>query len=70
MGRYSPSSSYCHRLQRLGHDWYRISWVVDRYFASSRLRHPYSFERDTGEAGAKRFARKWGLDLPEPDASN
>lgn len=66
MGRYSPSSSYGHRIRRLGHDWYRISWAFDRYYASARLRFPQCREKDTDEAGAKRFAKKWGVDLPAP----
>jgi hypothetical protein len=65
MGRYNSSSSYGHRIWRIGPDHYRLGWTVDRYYAGSRLRHPRGFDRDTDLAGAKRFARKWDLQIPE-----
>lgn len=49
MSRYHPGRSYGHGVQRLGHDCYRVSWEVDRYYAGSRLR----------------FANKWDCRFPE-----
>lgn len=51
MGRFSPSTSTGHRIRRIGSDWYRLSWTVDFYYPTSRLRHPRGFHRDTDEAG-------------------
>ncbi len=65
MGRYSPSTSYGHRIQHLGRDDYRISWTYDRYYHGSRLRFPQSRSRDTDHAGALRFAKKWDAQMPE-----
>lgn len=64
MGRFSPSSSYNHHIRSAGGGDYWISWTIDRYYAGSRLRHPRVFERFTDEAGAKRFAKKWGAEMP------
>ncbi len=57
-------SSYGHRVRKIGPDHYRLSWVVDRKYPSSRLRHPRSHSRDTDKAGAARFAKRWGLGFP------
>ena len=57
-------SAYAHDLRKIAHDHYRLSWTVDRKYAGSRLRFPTSYQRDTDEIGAKRFAKKWGLELP------
>ena len=62
MGRYSSSGSYSHRIQRIGRDFYRLHWTVDRYYQGSRLRYPRGCSRDTDEAGATRFAKKWHLE--------
>ena len=62
------SGGYGHNVRRIAFDHYRLSWTVDRKYAGSRLRFPTSFNRDTDEAGAKRFARKWDLLWPEPSA--
>lgn len=59
------SSGHSHRIQRLAHDFYRLSWTFDRKIAGSRLRWPTTVTRDTDEAGAKRFAKKWGARMPE-----
>jgi hypothetical protein len=71
MGRFSRNSSYGHTCQRIV--WYgvfyRISWIVDRYYPGSRLRHPTTFTRDTDEAGARRFCKRWDLEFPE-DSKN
>ena len=58
--------AYGHDIQWIADDHYRLSWAIDRKYPSSRLRFPTSFSRDTDEKGARRFARKWGLDVPEP----
>lgn len=55
---------YGHRIQRVGPDHYRLSWTHDRKYAGSRLRHPVTVRRDTDEAGARRFAAKWGVRMP------
>lgn len=55
-----------HRIHRVGPDHYRLSWVIDRKYEGSRLRHPTTYRRDTDEAGAQRFAAKWGVAMPEP----
>lgn len=64
MGRYRSSGSYGHDIQRIGPDHYRLHWTVDRYYASSRLRHPRLSSRDTDLAGAIRFAKRWELPTP------
>lgn len=64
MGRHRAQRSYGHRCKRLGADWYRLSWTVDRYYVDSRLRHPRTFQRDTDEAGAVRFCKRWQVEFP------
>jgi hypothetical protein len=64
MSRHRPAGSYRHGVQRFGNDHYRIYWTVDRYYPTSRLRHPRLFQRDTDEAGAQRFAKRWGVEFP------
>jgi hypothetical protein len=66
VSRYGVSKANGQRVQFLSHDCYRISWWVDRYYPTSRLRHPVGQVRITDEAGAKRFCKKWGLEMPEP----
>ena len=53
--------SYGHHIRAIGPDHYRLSWVVDFKYPSSRLRFPRSYDRDTDEAGANKFAKRWGL---------
>jgi hypothetical protein len=65
VSRHRASGSYGHRIQRFGGDHYRLTWTVDRYYAGDRLRYPRRGTRDTDEAGAKRFAKRWGIDMPE-----
>jgi hypothetical protein len=38
-----------------------LSWTTDHKHAGSRLRFPRAHYRHTDEAGARRFAKKWGL---------
>jgi hypothetical protein len=64
MSRYSKSQSTSHRCVYIGSGDYRISWVVDFYYPNSRLRHPRRFRRETDEAGAKRFCKRWGIEMP------
>jgi len=64
MSRHRSSGSRGHHISRIEYDCYRLSWVVDRYYAGSRLRHPRASTRVTDFAGAMRFAKKW--DIPEP----
>lgn len=55
------SGGYGHDFRKIANDHYRLSWTIDRKHEGSRLRFPTSFSRDTDEAGAKRFAKKWRL---------
>jgi hypothetical protein len=65
MGRHSPNHAYRFKIQRLCDDCYRLFWTVDRYYPKSRLRWPTVTSRDTDEAGAKRFAKKHGVAMPD-----
>lgn len=65
-GRYRSQTAYGQHIQKLGGGFYRLSWTVDRYYPSSRLRHPVGFQRNADLAGARRFAKKWGLPDPMP----
>lgn len=53
-----------HRVRKDPHDWsgYIISWRYD--VKIGRLRSERRVSRDTDEAGAERFAKKWGLAWP------
>lgn len=64
MSRFSNRTSYSHHIQRFAADHFRLSWVVDFYYPTSRLRHPRRFSRDTDAAGAARFGKKWRVQLP------
>lgn len=66
MSRFRPGKAYGHDIEWLGHGDYRISWVYDRYYEGSRLRQPTRIKRDTDEDGARRFAKKHGIEMPEP----
>lgn len=64
-------SSYGHTVRRMtimGYAYYRLYWKVDFKYEGSRLRFPRGFSRDTDEAGARRFCKKWGIAFPESDA--
>lgn len=65
MSRYSPGHSYNHHIMALRLDEYEITWVVDFYYRGSRLRFPRQFGRITDEVGARRFARKHNIPMPE-----
>lgn len=72
MSRYRKQNSYNHRIKKVSHDFYAISWVIDRYYTGSRLRFPTTYKRYTDEEGAKRFAKKWdvGFDFSEGEIDN
>jgi hypothetical protein len=62
-------TAYAHNIRRIGADHYRLSWSFDTKIAGSRLRWPRTITRDTDEAGALRFARKWGCSMPNVEFS-
>ncbi|KKN47417.1 hypothetical protein LCGC14_0663300 [marine sediment metagenome] len=64
MGRHRPSGSYGHSITRLGPGEFRLEWTIDRYVKDARTRFPTSQNRDTDLRGAKRFAKKWGCEVP------
>jgi hypothetical protein len=59
------SSSYGHRIRFIAAGIYRLEWGIDRRIKGSRLRHPTSFKRVADEAGARRFAKRWSIKMPE-----
>ena len=61
MGRYSTSTGYSFKCRKIDSGIYRISWVVDYYYANSRLRYPRRFSRDTDQRGAERFCKLHGI---------
>lgn len=66
MGRFLDSGSYnqdCVYNPRWGD--YTISWTVDYRYDSKRIRYPRRFSRDTDEAGAKRFCKRWNIPMPD-----
>ncbi len=62
MSRYRSSGSHGQHIRKAGEDWFVISWTVDFYYPTSRLRFPRTFRRNTDLAGAKRFAKRWKLE--------
>lgn len=56
--------AYGKRIQFIAPDHYRLHWTVDRKYSGSRLRYPTGYRRDTDEQGARRFARRWGVPVP------
>lgn len=65
MSRHNSSGSYGHSCRDIGDRCYAISWVVDKHYAGSRLRHPQRTERITNRVGAERFCKKWKCPMPE-----
>lgn len=63
MSRYSGGGSYGHDCKKLNENWYVISWIVDYYYDSSRLRFPRTFRGNTDEVGAKKFCKKHDISL-------
>lgn len=71
MGRFSSNESYnqyCRYHSGFG-GWWEIGWTFDRYYRSSRLRHPQTMSKATDEAGARRFCKKWGIKFPESETT-
>jgi len=66
MSSLASKGSYNHHAREIGPDHWRLSWTVDFKHEGSRLRYPRVYTRDTDLAGAKRFARRWGLAEPVP----
>lgn len=67
MGRITgPRHSYGHAIRDLGGGCYRIHWTVDRKYEGSRLRFPTGYRRETDEDGARRFAKRHGIEFPAP----
>lgn len=70
MSRFGKGHSYGHRVRQIDRDCYRVSWVVDRYYPDSRLRHPRGTSRDTDETSARRFAKRWKCSFPGASPNN
>lgn len=58
------TASYRHRIVPLSDGTYRVSYVVDKYYAGHRLRYPQARDRVTDLAGALRFAKRWNVPVP------
>lgn len=59
------SAPHSHKCVSFQNGSYRISWAVDFYVHSGRIRSPKVYMRITDEKNAKRFCRKWKLKMPE-----
>lgn len=59
-------SGYAHRIRHLGGGVFELAWTWDKKYRTSRLRFPTTIRRVTEREGAERFAKKWGVPLPEP----
>lgn len=58
------TNSYRHKIQVLEAGYvYRLHWTTDT--VRGRVRYPTPHSRDTDLSGAKRFAKKWGLNFAE-----
>jgi len=66
MGRYRSSKSHSHHVERIS-DYFRLHWSWNRYVKGCRQRLIQSGWRDTDEAGARAFCKKWGILFPESD---
>ena len=64
-GRNHSHGSSGHRCTQDGRGYYKISWSVTRYYHGSRLRFMIRHSRMTDEKGARRFCKKWNLNLPD-----
>ena len=68
MSRFNTGGGYDHYCNYYKHyNYYRIGWYFDRYYSGSRLRFPQKIERDTDEAGARKFCKKWEIEFPNKD---
>ena len=54
-------SSYGHRcwLDKWGMWW--VEWTIDYTYPGSRIRYPRPIQRETDQAGAARFCKRWGI---------
>lgn len=59
------SGSYSHKIVYERPDEYVLIWRTDHKSGGSRLRWPRVHQRDTNKKGAERFAKKWGIQMPE-----
>jgi len=57
-------SSYGHNISKIVDDAYSLRWWVN-HFGTRRGVYARPFDRPTDEAGAKRFAKRWGVEMPE-----
>jgi len=64
MSRVTSSGARGFRCGYISYDTWRITWVMDFYYAWSPLRWPRGFSRITDLAGAKLFCKKHGLPAP------
>ena len=60
----SVNEKKTYRIQRFGPDEFVISWAFDQCYRNSRQRFSNGSRRDTDRAGAERFAKKWGIQMP------
>jgi hypothetical protein len=56
-----------HRIAYLGGNDYRLSWSYEVKYG--RLLSHRRMTRDTDRKGAERFAKKWGVPMPNDRAS-
>lgn len=59
------AGSHSHRLVKCGDGRYEMRWHTNHWARGSRLRVIAAHSRDTNEVGAKRFAKRWGVKMPE-----
>lgn len=57
------AGGYGHRIVYVRPDEYVISWRYDTKIG--RIRFQRGQQRDTDRRGAERFAKKWGINMPE-----
>lgn len=68
------SNSYDHDCRYIRDNLYRILWIVDIKYR--RIRYPHQYSRLTDESGAKRFCKRWNIEMPmdksesEPERKN
>ena len=70
MSGHRPGTSYGHSCKAALFG-YEISWVVDYYYPDRHCRFRRRFGRFTDRAGAERFCKRHGINLPiqEPACS-
>ena len=60
-----PSGSSNHHIHKVAPDDYEVSWTVNYKAAGSRLLIASRRRRYTDEKGARRFAKKWKIAMPD-----